>query len=113
MRIRIRITMSSVRVDMSVFARGGGLTCTNSRTEHRFRPRTKAARTSLRQHDYVWERRLRSWPGVFAGSSVGSYAGWSRNNLSDRGGRMGRGILLWLLGVPIPIILLLALCSHH
>jgi len=26
---------------------------------------------------------------------------------------MGRGILLWLLGVPIPIILLLALCSHH
>ena len=27
--------------------------------------------------------------------------------------RMGRGILLWLLGVPIPIILLLALCSHH
>jgi len=26
---------------------------------------------------------------------------------------MGRGILLWLLGVPIPVILLLALCSHH
>ena len=26
---------------------------------------------------------------------------------------MGRGILLWLLGVPIPIILLLAMCSHH
>ena len=26
---------------------------------------------------------------------------------------MGRGILLWMLGVPIPIILLLALCSHH
>jgi hypothetical protein len=26
---------------------------------------------------------------------------------------MGRGILLWLLGVPIPIILLLAWCSHH
>jgi hypothetical protein len=25
---------------------------------------------------------------------------------------MGRGILLWMLGVPIPIILLLALCSH-
>jgi len=25
---------------------------------------------------------------------------------------MGRGILLWLLGVPIPIILLLAMCSH-
>jgi hypothetical protein len=26
---------------------------------------------------------------------------------------MGRGILLWLLGVPLPIILLLAMCSHH
>lgn len=26
---------------------------------------------------------------------------------------MGRGILLWLLGVPIPVILLLALCTHH
>jgi len=25
---------------------------------------------------------------------------------------MGRGILLWLLGVPIPIILLLALIWH-
>ena len=25
---------------------------------------------------------------------------------------MGRGILLWLLGVPIPVILLLAMCSH-
>jgi hypothetical protein len=25
---------------------------------------------------------------------------------------MGRGILLWMLGVPIPIILLLAMCSH-
>jgi len=26
---------------------------------------------------------------------------------------MGRGILLWLLGVPLPIILLLAMCSHR
>jgi hypothetical protein len=25
---------------------------------------------------------------------------------------MGRGILLWMLGVPIPIILLLAMCQH-
>jgi len=24
-----------------------------------------------------------------------------------------RSILLWMLGVPIPIILLLALCTHH
>jgi hypothetical protein len=26
---------------------------------------------------------------------------------------MGRGILLWLLGVPIPVIILLALFFHH
>jgi hypothetical protein len=26
---------------------------------------------------------------------------------------MGRGILLWMLGVPLPIILLLAMCSHN
>jgi hypothetical protein len=26
--------------------------------------------------------------------------------------KMGRGILLWLLGVPIPIIILLALLWH-
>jgi len=25
----------------------------------------------------------------------------------------GRGVLLWLLGVPLPIILLLALFWHH
>ena len=25
----------------------------------------------------------------------------------------GKGILLWLLGVPIPVILLLALVWHH
>jgi len=24
-----------------------------------------------------------------------------------------RSILLWLIGVPIPIILLIALCTHH
>jgi hypothetical protein len=24
-----------------------------------------------------------------------------------------RSILLWLIGVPIPLILLLALCTHH
>ncbi len=27
-------------------------------------------------------------------------------------GKMGRGILLWLLGVPIPIIILIALLYH-
>src|ERR1700685_1243308 len=26
---------------------------------------------------------------------------------------MGRGLLLWMLGVPLPIILLLAMCSSH
>jgi len=26
---------------------------------------------------------------------------------------MGRGILLWLLGIPLPIIILLALFMHH
>jgi hypothetical protein len=26
---------------------------------------------------------------------------------------MGRGILLWMLGVPLPVILLLAMCSHN
>jgi hypothetical protein len=24
-----------------------------------------------------------------------------------------RSVLLWLIGVPIPIILLLAVCTHH
>jgi hypothetical protein len=24
-----------------------------------------------------------------------------------------RSILLWIIGIPIPIILLLALCTHH
>jgi hypothetical protein len=24
-----------------------------------------------------------------------------------------RSVLLWLIGIPIPIILLLALCTHH
>jgi hypothetical protein len=28
------------------------------------------------------------------------------------GGNMGRGILLWLLGVPIPIIILLLIFWH-
>ena len=36
-----------------------------------------------------------------------------RHSLNLGGLTMGRGILLWLIGVPIPIILLLAMCSHH
>jgi hypothetical protein len=31
---------------------------------------------------------------------------------SVKEGNMGRGILLWLLGVPIPIIILIALLYH-
>ena len=33
--------------------------------------------------------------------------------ISYRKTTMGRGILLWMLGVPLPIILLLAMCSHY
>ena len=32
--------------------------------------------------------------------------------MSDRECVMGRGILLWMLGIPIPIIILLALFWH-
>jgi hypothetical protein len=40
---------------------------------------------------------------------------FSIEDLANRHRRtqMGRGILLWMLGVPIPVILLLAMCSHH
>jgi hypothetical protein len=31
----------------------------------------------------------------------------------NKGAEAMRSILLWLIGVPIPIILLLALCTHH
>jgi hypothetical protein len=31
----------------------------------------------------------------------------------QRRNTMGKGILLWLIGVPIPIIILLALVFHH
>ena len=33
--------------------------------------------------------------------------------ISGKEHEMGRSILLWLLGVPIPIIILLALFTHH
>jgi hypothetical protein len=35
------------------------------------------------------------------------------DNLTKGNNTMGRGILLWMLGVPLPVILLLAMCSHH
>jgi hypothetical protein len=31
----------------------------------------------------------------------------------SKGDIVGRGILLWLLGVPIPVIILLLLLFHH
>jgi hypothetical protein len=31
----------------------------------------------------------------------------------QNGGASMRSIFLWLIGVPLPIILLLALCTHH
>jgi len=38
---------------------------------------------------------------------------FKRRSSTNQGQFMGRGILLWMLGVPIPVILLLAMCSHH
>ena len=35
------------------------------------------------------------------------------NTLFPKENIMGRGILLWLLGVPIPVIILLLLLFHH
>ncbi len=37
---------------------------------------------------------------------------WIREAHGERIGPMGKGILLWLLGVPIPIIILLWLLFH-
>jgi hypothetical protein len=36
-------------------------------------------------------------------------AGTNRLCSQARGGQMGKGILLWLIGIPIPIIILLFL----
>jgi hypothetical protein len=43
---------------------------------------------------------------------------WDKNTFSRRQTEeidmgFGRGVLFWLLGVPIPIIILLALFWHH
>ena len=37
----------------------------------------------------------------------------ARHNWEEKIMDFGRGVLLWLLGVPIPIIILLALFWHH
>ena len=67
-------------------------------------PRAIQRLPGLRLRMRSFERRLHAEQNNGAAYSVGSYF---REEI------MGRGILLWMLGVPIPIILLLALCSHH
>jgi hypothetical protein len=59
-----------------------------------------------REPDYyfdVLEERLRHFPRSQPASSL----------REERIMGMGRGILLWLLGVPLPIVILLALFWHH
>jgi hypothetical protein len=48
---------------------------------------------------------------ISIGNRRGGAAFLLRNDVFGRGNM--RSILLWLVGVPIPIILLLALCTHH
>ena len=46
---------------------------------------------------------------------VGTVA-WANHSGAERSDKETvamRSILLWLIGVPIPIILLLAFCTHH
>jgi hypothetical protein len=38
---------------------------------------------------------------------------WPTGNREESLMGFGRGVLLWLLGVPLPIIILLALFWHH
>jgi len=40
------------------------------------------------------------------------HRGSAAHNSDERKAAM-RSMLLWLIGVPVPIILLLALCTHH
>jgi hypothetical protein len=46
-------------------------------------------------------------------SAVSAGAAHSLETIVQGTSIMGRGILLWMLGVPLPVILLLAMCSHH
>ncbi|ATY31345.1 hypothetical protein CVN68_04575 [Sphingomonas psychrotolerans] len=48
---------------------------------------------------------LSSPPGT--GSRSGKFLG--QRHQRDRRGHMGKGILLWLIGIPLPIIILLLL----
>jgi hypothetical protein len=59
--------------------------------------------------------RARSFPKL-SGDVSGTFAAIARlSNVSRRRTIMdfGKGALLWLIGVPLPIILLLALFWHH
>jgi hypothetical protein len=53
---------------------------------------------------------LGSW-NCYSGQRVGLANFTMRQTEVDMG--FGRGVLFWLLGVPIPIIILLALFWHH
>jgi hypothetical protein len=59
--------------------------------------------------------RRRAKPVVTPSSSRRISAGFTggRPRASSRGKRSMRSILLYLIGVPLPIILLLAFCTHH
>jgi len=54
---------------------------------------------------------MRGRGGNICGSPASS--GFQECNLEEDIMGFGRGALLWLLGVPLPIILLLALFWHH
>jgi hypothetical protein len=53
---------------------------------------------------------MNSEPGRTAARFAATLQSFLNNNEDTT---MGRGILLWLLGVPLPVILLLAMCSHR
>jgi hypothetical protein len=52
----------------------------------------------------------RNGPELIVGAVV-TFAAKTRHRRSTMG--FGRGALLWLIGIPLPIILLLALFMHH
>jgi hypothetical protein len=49
------------------------------------------------------------------GSWTGTTAKAPRCSLREREAKMGfgRGLLLWLIGIPIPLIILVAIFMHH
>ncbi|UWU75480.1 hypothetical protein N2603_36530 [Bradyrhizobium huanghuaihaiense] len=48
-------------------------------------------------------------PFLFAGTPGGFWTWFSGKQQEDTAMTLGRGALLWLLGIPLPVILLLAL----